>query len=118
MQNLKASWPVFFRALHQIIKHFFVVSSLISQRIQMKETVADAFISRFQLKPDEVQALKGTRNGPISEVNAEVESSTGNVWFQKISVPLQWKKFDLMPPPPTCLTLIIFLIVIFIPSNH
>lgn len=53
---------------------FFVVSSLISQRIQMKETVADAFISRFQLKPDEVQALKGTRNGPISEVNAEVES--------------------------------------------
>lgn len=34
----------------------------------MKETVADAFISRFQLKPDEVQALKGTRNGPISEV--------------------------------------------------
>ncbi|KAL9964607.1 hypothetical protein ACROYT_G028269 [Oculina patagonica] len=38
-----------------------------SQNIQMKETVADAFISRFQLKPDEVQALKGTRNGPISE---------------------------------------------------
>ncbi|KAJ7384244.1 Golgi transport complex subunit 6 [Desmophyllum pertusum] len=38
-----------------------------SQRIQMKETVADAFISRFQLKPDEAQALKGTRNGPISE---------------------------------------------------
>ena len=34
----------------------------------MKETVADAFISRFQLKSDEVQALKGTRNGPISEV--------------------------------------------------
>ena len=34
----------------------------------MKETVADAFISRFQLKPDELQALKGTRNGPISEV--------------------------------------------------
>lgn len=34
----------------------------------MKETVADAFISRFQLKPDEAQALKGTRNGPISEV--------------------------------------------------
>ena len=34
----------------------------------MKETVADAFISRFQLKPDEAQALKGTRNGHISEV--------------------------------------------------
>jgi len=30
-------------------------------RIQMKETVADAFISRFQLKPDEAQALKGTK---------------------------------------------------------
>ena len=34
----------------------------------MKETVADAFISRFQLKPEETQALKGTKNGPISEV--------------------------------------------------
>lgn len=42
----------------------------------MKETVADAFISRFQLKPDEVQALKGTRNGPISEVNTKVEISS------------------------------------------
>ena len=37
----------------------------------MKETVAGAFISRFQLKADEVQALKGTRNGPISEVNTK-----------------------------------------------
>ena len=46
---------------------FFSIQSL-SQRIQMKETVADAFISRFQLKPDEVQALKGSRNGPLSEV--------------------------------------------------
>ena len=42
----------------------------------MKETVADAFISRFQLKPDEVHALKGTRNGPISEVNANIEMSS------------------------------------------
>lgn len=45
-----------------------------SQRIQMKETVADAFISRFQLKADEVQALKGTRNGPISETFFEALS--------------------------------------------
>lgn len=45
-----------------------------SQRIQMKETVADAFISRFQLKPDEVQSLKGTRNGPISETFFEALS--------------------------------------------
>lgn len=45
-----------------------------SQRIQMKEIVADAFISRFQLKPDEVQALKGTRNGPISETFFEALS--------------------------------------------
>ena len=36
----------------------------------MKETVADAFISRFQLKPEETQALKGTRNGPMAEVYA------------------------------------------------
>lgn len=38
-----------------------------SQRIQMKETVAGEFISRFQLKPEESQALKGTKNGPITE---------------------------------------------------
>ena len=42
----------------------------------MKETVAGAFISRFQLKADEVQALKGTRNGPISEVKTKVEMSS------------------------------------------
>lgn len=34
----------------------------------MKEAVADAFISRFQLRPEEAQALKGTKNGPITEV--------------------------------------------------
>ena len=34
----------------------------------MKETVAGEFISRFQLKPEESQALKGTKNGPITEV--------------------------------------------------
>ncbi|XP_068689708.1 conserved oligomeric Golgi complex subunit 6-like isoform X3 [Montipora capricornis] len=38
-----------------------------SQRIQMKETVAGEFISRFQLRPEESQALKGTKNGPITE---------------------------------------------------
>lgn len=38
-----------------------------SQRIQMKEVVAGEFISRFQLTPEETQALKGTKNGPITE---------------------------------------------------
>lgn len=35
----------------------------------MKETVAGEFISRFQLRPEETQALKGTKNGPITEVS-------------------------------------------------
>lgn len=65
-QNSKKS--LFFQSHVQDKAFFFSISSPISQRIQMKETVADAFISRFQLKPDELQALKGTRNGPISEV--------------------------------------------------
>lgn len=42
---------------------------LFSQRIQMKEVVAGEFISRFQLTPEETQALKGTKNGPITEVS-------------------------------------------------
>jgi len=72
----QARIQVFFFSPPQDKAFFFSLSSLISQRIQMKETVADAFISRFQLKPDEVQALKGTRNGPISEVNTKVEMSS------------------------------------------
>ncbi|EDO30832.1 predicted protein [Nematostella vectensis] len=39
----------------------------ISQKIQMMEKVADAFLSRFQLKQEEVEALRGARNTPVTE---------------------------------------------------
>ena len=74
-------------------------SNLFSQRIQMKETVADAFISRFQLKPEEAQALKGTKNGPISEVLIKLflccSSFIKNVIYSKYSVMLTIKNLIL-----------------------
>ena len=47
--------------------------NLFSQKVQLKQKVADAFLDRFQLKPHEVEALKNSRNEPITEVKyAEV----------------------------------------------
>ncbi|CAG2197586.1 COD2 [Mytilus edulis] len=36
-----------------------------SQTLHMKAQVADAFLAKFQLKPEEVKALRGTRDGSI-----------------------------------------------------
>ncbi|CAB3977772.1 conserved oligomeric Golgi complex subunit 6-like, partial [Paramuricea clavata] len=38
-----------------------------SQKVQLKQKVADAFLDRFQLKPHETEALKNSRNEPITE---------------------------------------------------
>lgn len=34
----------------------------------MKAQVADAFIAKFQLTPDEMNLLRGTKDEPITEV--------------------------------------------------
>lgn len=34
----------------------------------MKAQVADVFLEKFQLKPDEVKSLRGTRDGTLHEV--------------------------------------------------
>lgn len=39
-----------------------------SQILEMKAQVADAFIAKFQLTPEEMNLLRGTREGPITEV--------------------------------------------------
>ncbi|XP_013389501.1 conserved oligomeric Golgi complex subunit 6-like [Lingula anatina] len=36
-----------------------------SQRLQMRAQVADAFLAKFQLKPEEVKILRGTRDGAL-----------------------------------------------------
>ncbi|XP_071081994.1 conserved oligomeric Golgi complex subunit 6-like [Haliotis cracherodii] len=36
-----------------------------SQKVQMKSQVADAFLNKFQLKPEEVKILRGTRDGHL-----------------------------------------------------
>jgi hypothetical protein len=35
----------------------------------MKAQVADAFLTKFQLRPEEAKALRGTRDGSIRQVN-------------------------------------------------
>ncbi|NWT39503.1 COG6 protein, partial [Chroicocephalus maculipennis] len=39
-----------------------------NQRLEMKAQVADAFIAKFQLTPDEMNLLRGTKDEPITEV--------------------------------------------------
>lgn len=36
-----------------------------SQKLQVKEQVAQAFLDKFQLKPDEIKSLRGTRDGAL-----------------------------------------------------
>lgn len=36
-----------------------------SQRLQVKEQVANAFLDKFQLKPDEIKSLRGTKDGSL-----------------------------------------------------
>ena len=40
-----------------------------SQNLALRAQVADAFLSKFQLKPDEIKVLRGTRDGlhPVSK---------------------------------------------------
>ncbi|XP_053140952.1 conserved oligomeric Golgi complex subunit 6 isoform X2 [Hemicordylus capensis] len=38
-----------------------------NQRLELKAQVADAFIAEFQLSPEEIKVLRGTRDGPITE---------------------------------------------------
>lgn len=43
-----------------------------SQKVQMKLQVADVFLDKFQLKPDEVKALRGNRDGSLSQVSNQL----------------------------------------------
>ncbi|XP_014681366.1 PREDICTED: conserved oligomeric Golgi complex subunit 6-like [Priapulus caudatus] len=38
-----------------------------TQRLEMRASVVDAFLERFQLKPEEVKALRGTRDGSLHD---------------------------------------------------
>lgn len=39
-----------------------------SQNLQLRSVVADAFLAKFQLKPEELQTLRGTRDGVLHPV--------------------------------------------------
>lgn len=49
-------------------KHVYI-SYYYSQKVQMKLQVADVFLDKFQLKPNEVKALRGNRDGSLSQVS-------------------------------------------------
>ncbi|KAL4226096.1 Golgi transport complex subunit 6 [Mactra antiquata] len=38
-----------------------------SQKLQMKQQVADTFLEKFQLKPDEIKSLRSTKSGALSQ---------------------------------------------------
>ncbi|KAI1241905.1 hypothetical protein IHE44_0005409 [Lamprotornis superbus] len=44
-----------------------------NQRLEMKAQVADAFIAKFQLTPDEMNLLRGTKDEPITEALGRVK---------------------------------------------
>lgn len=41
-----------------------------SQKLQLRAEVADVFLAKFQLRPEEVQILRGTRDGILHPVRA------------------------------------------------
>lgn len=44
----------------------------------MKLQVADIFLEKFQLKPDEVKALRGSRDGSLSKVRQTDRQADGH----------------------------------------
>lgn len=55
-----------------IQKNYTCIFSPYSQKVQMKLQVADVFLDKFQLKPDEVKALRGNRDGSLSQVSNQL----------------------------------------------
>lgn len=49
----------------------------------MKLQVADVFLDKFQLKPDEVKALRGNRDGSLSQVSNQLF-----YWVTMLHVPV------------------------------
>lgn len=45
----------------------FITSN--SQKLQLKEQVAHAFLDKFQLRPEEIKILRGTRDGALHAVS-------------------------------------------------
>ena len=41
---------------------------LIRKRVEVQAKIADAFLERFQLKPEEIKVLRGSRGVSITEV--------------------------------------------------
>lgn len=60
-----------FKALqmHNVFDFYVFVFCYYSQRLEIRAQVADAFLSKFQLTSDEMSVLRGTREGPITEVS-------------------------------------------------
>jgi len=49
---------------------FFWYGVVCSQKLQLRAEVADVFLAKFQLRPEEVQILRGTRDGILHPVSS------------------------------------------------
>jgi len=47
---------------------FITDVAVYSQKLQLRAEVADVFLAKFQLRPEEVQILRGTRDGILHPV--------------------------------------------------
>lgn len=54
--------------MHNVLDFLLPFKKYCSQRLEIRAQVADAFLSKFQLTSDEMNLLRGTREGPITEV--------------------------------------------------
>ena len=43
-------------------------TALHSHKLDMRAQVADAFLAKYQLRPEEARVLRGTRDGQLQEV--------------------------------------------------
>ena len=54
--------------MHSVLDFLLPFLKYYSQTLEIRAQVADAFLSKFQLTSDEMSLLRGTREGPITEV--------------------------------------------------
>ena len=63
---------------------FYIFPHHFSQSLQVKSLVADAFMEKFQLKPDETKALRGTKDGSLTQVDLG-DFVLGSPWLSGMS---------------------------------
>ena len=56
----------------------------IRQKLQMKQQVADKFLEKFQLKPEEISILRGSKSGHLTPVC--IQTNTKSALLRLVTV--------------------------------